>query len=191
MSSSLNRRSPNSDCRWRSPRPFEFRADLMRIPSILYMRHPRSILAEPFDYLNFNPCAVRPRNGNFRWRQDPPGWPGRCGHLPRSPLPTLGGPSLRSSARRGPLHFSSLRNRNFSFMLLGLRIRWWGDEFDSGPAAALPRARHSLLLLMLLFMAMFRLPALHRIKLPTIPPSPMSLRTRKIYDTIIKKEYEN
>jgi len=54
VSSSLDRCSPNSVCHRRSPRPLEFRADLLRIPSILYMRRPRSILTEPLDHLNLS-----------------------------------------------------------------------------------------------------------------------------------------
>jgi len=62
--------------------------------------------------------------------------------------------------------------------------RWWG-KLDSGPATALPRARHSLPLLLLLSMA------LYRTRPPTIPPLLCPFGLAKRYDKTKKNKLNN
>jgi len=191
MSSSPGYCSPNSGCCWRSPRPLEFCADFWRIPSILYAKRPRSILrflVESRDVETLARCIDLVGNpDSFRGRIRPADQTEEGIFLEILYRPWVP-PSARP--RSGVLlHASSLRNCiTFCPMLgcWGLRIhRWWG-EFDWGACGSTssgPPLSPSL-------DVPLQLPALCKIRSPTIPPLSCPFGLAKRYDNQ-EKEYNN
>jgi len=177
VSSSPDGCSPNSGCRRRSPRPLEFRADLLRIPSIMWFKFSVSI-----------PAWLVNISGDFPWRQDPSGWPGRNGIL----LTVLGRPwgsSLRSAVRRDPLYLVPWEPLMWiQYQVAGASASvgggWAWLEACGGTSSGTPL---SLLLSMLLLTTMFRLPHYTAIKIANHSASLLELTS----DTIARKKIIN
>jgi len=127
----------NSGCRRRSPRSLEFCADLWRIPSILYVKRPRSIRTEFLDRLDLSrwkllrgPPMSSESLTPFRGRIRSAGQ-AETGILPEVLRRSWSPPATQP---RGGVLLLFLPSGTASFYSMsccwGLRIRWWWGEFD-------------------------------------------------------------